>query len=180
MPTAPTARPAGLRALSLVVRLTLALWATLELRGRAVVELLLRPRFTIGGHCQHNGACCHHILMADDPLTTWPVLGVLGRFWLCGVYRFRPTENAVELPDGRLARVYTCDNLTTDCCCREHFLRPLVCRQYPRPRYFEAPALHTGCGYHVVDRRTGERLEAPPSTDAGGQEIEQLLSRWRD
>ena len=114
MAGAPPLRPPWLRALSLLVRLPLALWAELELRGRGVFERLLRPRFGIGGRCRHNGACCHHILMADDPLTTWPLLGALGRFWLCGIYRFRPTANAIELPDGRLARLYTCDNLTAE------------------------------------------------------------------
>ena len=173
-------RPRWLRALSFLVRLLLALWAELELRGTRAAALVIRPRYLIGGACQSNGICCHHLLVADDPFTTWPALRHIGAFWLCSIYRLRRTESSVELPDGGVARIYTCENLNADNRCAEYFLRPMLCRRYPRARYFSPPALHPGCGYSIIDRKTGEQLLAPPADESRAQqEASALVTRWR-
>jgi hypothetical protein len=181
--SAPPARPLPLAVLSLLLRAPLAALAGFELLCVRLFHVVVRPRYRIEGRCQHNGVCCHHILVVEGRWMALPVVGALLRLWLGGIHRFRATANLVELPDGTQARIHTCDNLDDRRRCREYWLRPLVCRGYPRPGYFAPPALHRGCGYRVVDRASGEVLAGggPPHARDDGAPVDRaaLVDRWR-
>ncbi|MFH1809141.1 MAG: hypothetical protein ABIJ09_10380 [Pseudomonadota bacterium] len=175
-------RPLALTLLSVMVRAPLAALAWFELRCRDLLWLALRPRYRVEGTCQHNGVCCHHILVVEQRWLASPPLSWLVRFWLQGIHRFRPTANQVEMPDGGVAHIYSCDNLDENRRCREHLLRPMICRIYPRPGHFVPPVLHRGCGYRVVDRISGEELRT--ATPLASGEVAKrydkgaLIDRW--
>lgn len=156
--------------------------AELELFWVRIFQRLVKPRFVITGACQSNGQCCHHLLFVEGFLERWPGLRRLYQFWLNGIYRFVATENVVEMPGGRRARIYRCDFLDANRRCRSHRLRPLLCRRYPLPGYFVAANLHRGCGYRVIDRMSGE-VCAPQQPEAPGLRGQQtaaevLKQRW--
>lgn len=154
-----------LRFISVLVRAPLAFLAAFELVCIKLFQLLFRPRFQVRGSCQHNGQCCHHLLFVEGGLERWPIIKNIYRFWLNGIYRFEATDNRVELGDGRVARIYRCGFFDDERLCRSHLLRPLVCRRYPEAAYYQAPRLHRGCGYQLVDRLTGD-IVAPQDPEA--------------
>lgn len=167
-----------MRGFSFVLRaLLVPFHAALSLVDR-MIDLLEQPRYQIRGGCHHNGQCCHVLLFSEHPFLTWPLLRAAVRFWLERVYPFALTETSIADPEtGELFRMVRC-RVFDGHRCGQYWLRPRVCRSWPRPGH-QPPTLFHGCGYWAVDRadRSGadvsrRRSAAEPAKAAA------LAQRW--
>lgn len=169
-----------MRVISFIVRVVvLPVHIFTEKLGR-LWRYLERPRYQIRGACQSNGRCCEKLLLAEYPLLVWPILRQVTRFWMEKIYPFVIHENAIQDPDtGEYFRLLSCRNLV-DGRCREYWLRPRICREWPMSNSRYRPVLFHQCGYWVQD------LQGDPEKDVanrrgtkwkGGEQT--LLQRWK-
>lgn len=169
-----------LRALSLVVRLVLVPVHQVLVWMHRVVGWFEQPRYRIQGSCCNNGLCCRQLLLVESPFLTWPGLTQLTHFWMERIYPFQITKNAILDPEsGEYFRILTCANLVEKKC-REHWLRPRICRAWPNDSWGAPAILFTGCGFYVVDRLGDDQRDVSRRRDSRWDEgVAGLVCRFK-
>ena len=152
-------------------------WLALLVASERLGQRLVAPRYQIRGACQGSGQCCRHLLFAEYPFLSWPVLRSGVRFWLERIYPFTISDTALMEPDsGEYFRVLTCNNLV-DNRCAQYWLRPRVCRQWPQPQLERPPILWRGCGFEVEDLRHPERGDVAQRRNASDDHVVREMAR---
>ena len=169
-----------MRIISFVVRvLILPAHVFLDKIGR-LWRYLERPRYQIRGACHSNGRCCEKLLLAEKPFLTWPVLRQLTHFWMEQIYPFVIHDSSILEPDsGDYFRLLSCRNLV-DGRCREYWLRPRICREWPMHNSTYPAILFHHCGYWVQDQQgdPDEDVSQRRGTLWQGGEKD-LLQQWK-
>jgi Fe-S-cluster containining protein len=122
-----------------------------DVYAQRLVRFFYRPRYKIEGGCKKRGACCQFIHM-DWPQKKLSFLMKLRVFWTTEVlgFYFRDFE---FMEDKVLTKVMSCRYLKKDGRCKHYFLRPQICRDWPKRPYFKKPVLLKGCGFKAIPRK---------------------------
>lgn len=122
------------------------LW--LDLFAQKFARYFIRPPFIKTGNCLKRGNCCHYILL---PKLKWG-LDVLHLFWSTQINGFYLRSSEPFEYENKKVNVMGCRHLRKDGSCGQYFLRPLVCRTWPRIEYFGYPQILKGCGFKAKSR----------------------------
>ncbi len=123
-----------------------------DLLAQSLVQKIYKTQYVLEGSCKKRGACCQFIHMG------WPKKGRISLF--AKIYLFWQTEvlgfyfksfDFVE--DGEITKVMGCRYLKGDGSCKHYFLRPAICRNWPKMHYMREPNLLKGCGYRAKLRK---------------------------
>jgi len=137
------------RPLRVAFRLALYPWILLDLAAQRLILMFVRPGFVVSGTCKKRGACCHYTVMPVADGGFWGAFDKVMTWWLTQVQGFYPRGFEVDGPDGDPWRVMGCRHLTEQGSCGSYFLRPTICRKWPRVSVWDSPKVLKGCGYVV-------------------------------
>ena len=124
----------------------------LDLFTHRVTLLIMKPRYKVTGACKKRGACCHYIHLGwpkKGKLTLFSKLYVLWQTEVLGFY-FKDFD---FVEDDEITKVMGCRYLKGDGSCGNYFLRPGVCRNWPKLHFFREPVLLKGCGFKAELRK---------------------------
>ena len=139
--------------ISMFIRLLILPFVALDLIAQKIAKFLIRPPYMKTGKCKKRGNCCYFILVRR----CWGIFGSLDLFWHTQINGFYRLETKPQVIEGKKYHLMGCRYLCKDGSCRQHFLRPTICRQWPRIEIFGAPELLKGCGY-VPKQRSLSKL----------------------
>lgn len=110
----------------------------------SLTSRFLPREYKLIGSCQKRGICCQNIAIFLSP-TFWrfPLIKKLAIAWYEFVYCFQLKS---EKEDWGVV-IFYCKYLKTNGQCGIYNKRPMICQQYPAPRYFGRPEILPGCGY---------------------------------
>ena len=115
-----------------------------------LTQLPIQSRYQIGGSCKKRGVCCQRIaIYLSSSFWRHPFLKSLVIYWYEFVYNFTFLEDDIE----HRVILFKC-NYLRDNKCQIYWKRPLICRSYPKPRFFSKPEFLPGCGYHLKRTHT--------------------------
>lgn len=124
----------------------------IDLYSARFVQLFMKPKYKLEGACKKRGACCRFIHLG------WPKKGKLSFFskvyifWQIEILGFYFKDfDFVE--DEEVTKVMGCRYLRKDGSCSHYFLRPGLCRNWPKLHPLRRPVLLKGCGYKAVLRK---------------------------
>ena len=138
--------------LSFCIRFLLAIYASCEMFFTNHLSKFFPSKYRISGKCKMDGVCCKQIFIDERLLNEIFFFSYLLRFWILKIYPFEMSNIVVETDEfASRSRMLRCKNLGSDNRCKEYFLRPLLCRNYPRKRYFKKLELHKNCGFYYRD-----------------------------
>ena len=111
-----------------------------------MTQLPFKSKYQIGGTCKKRGVCCQRIaIYLSSSFWQYPLLKTLVIHWYQFVYNFSFIEDDSE----HRVILFKC-NYLKDQKCQIYWKRPLICRTYPKPRFFSKPEFLPGCGYHLA------------------------------
>lgn len=123
----------------------------IDILAQKLVSFIYKPKYRLIGQCKKRGACCQYIHMG------WPKKGRLTFF--SKVYIYWQTEilgfyfkDFDFIEDKELTKVMGCRYLSKEGKCTKYFLRPAICRTWPKIKYFREPSILKGCGFKAVLR----------------------------
>ncbi len=118
-----------------------------------LLYLVVLPPYKLEGKCKQRGNCCHFIHMDwSTKGGIYPYLNMIRKIWNTEFLGFYFRDFAlIENKKDRI-KVMSCRYLKKDGSCGHYFLRPLVCRLWPRMNYFHKPGLIKGCGFEIKKR----------------------------
>ena len=129
--------------LRLSLRVAVLPFVLIDYSMQRFAKKIIRPPFKQVGKCKRRGNCCYYILLRFGK-------GPLGRFfalWNTQVNGFYVREAKPIKYEGKEMVVMGCRHLKKDGSCSAYFLRPMICRQWPRIERFGYPEILKGCGY---------------------------------
>jgi Fe-S-cluster containining protein len=117
---------------------------------RRCMSFFISTNYSLKGDCIQCGKCCEEILIEWPKYLDYiPFLKSLYSWWLRDINGFYFFYNEFEEIDEQQFRTVKCRYLSNNKC-RHYFLRPMICRQYPKMDHFKYPHLFEKCGYRVV------------------------------
>jgi Fe-S-cluster containining protein len=122
--------------------------------AQGLARKIVPPPFVKAGSCLRRGRCCRFILMPEPK-------GIIGRIfylWQVEINGFYHKETSPADEKGDRLYVMGCRHLKKDGSCASYRTRPALCRRWPIIEVFGRPRLFKGCGYRVVDRKSGKEL----------------------
>jgi len=121
----------------------------------ALTNRFFSTQYTLTGTCRKRGICCQNIAVYLSP-SFWRFqhLKRLAIFWYECVYCFRLKSEKKEWG----VIIFHCTYLQKNGHCGIYKKRPMICRQYPAPRYFGRPEILPGCGYSFKLRSAHHHL----------------------
>lgn len=120
----------------------------LDLWSQKVARWVIKPPYIKEGMCQMRGNCCHYVLL-EKP--SGPI-SYLFYFWMTQINGFFQRDIEPVQHEKHTMLVMGCRYLKEDGRCGHHFLRPMLCRQWPLIEYFSTPKILKGCGFRAVPR----------------------------
>jgi len=130
------------------IRMILLPFILLDGAIQKIVMRFMRPPYKRKGACLKCGRCCHFILI--DAPQSW-----VGRFhlwWNTEINGFYLRNHCPVLVDGRPMLVLSCRYLKHDGSCKHHWIRAVICRNWPIIEHFGDPQILDGCGYRAIQR----------------------------
>ncbi len=130
------------------IRVFLTPFVWMDLAAQWYARKLIKTPFKQVGGCQQRGNCCFYVLVPEPK-------GLLGRlfyFWFTQINGFYPRQPEPVESEGQKMMVMGCRYLQKDGRCGHHWLRPMLCRQWPQIEYFGQPKILKGCGYKAEPR----------------------------
>lgn len=136
--------------LSFIIKFSVVVFIAIDVFFQKIVRLFFIPRYRITGACKKRGECCHHIFFPwYSRYDKIPFFKVIILWWFTRIYDFYEKRFSYEESDKMRYIVFGCHNLQEDGKCADYFLRPRVCRNYPRETFFQKPVLLKGCGFSI-------------------------------
>lgn len=127
----------------------------MDIFAKKFVSLIFKPKYKLEGMCKKRGACCHYIHMGWPKKGRLTFLTKIYIFWQLEILGFYFKDfDFVE--DGEVTKVMGCRYLSKEGKCTQYFLRPALCRNWPKINYFREPTLLKGCGYKAVLRKNAK------------------------
>lgn len=124
----------------------------MDIYSHRLVASIFKPKYKLTGQCKKRGACCHYIHMGWPKKGRLTLISKIYIYWQTEVLGFYFKDfDFVE--DKELTKVMGCRYLSKEGKCTQYFLRPGLCRTWPKIRYFREPSLLKGCGYKAVLRK---------------------------
>lgn len=134
--------------LRLPIQLIILPFIWVDMLSQKIAKLFIPPPFIKAGKCKKRGNCCHYVLVRKirGPF------GFLDLFWHTQINGFyRREKKAIPYEKGDVY-VMGCRHLRKDGSCGNYFLRPSVCRTWPRIEIFGVPEILKGCGFYAENR----------------------------
>ena len=105
---------------------------------------LFPTRYKIRGNCKQCGKCCEEILLrGTNRQINNPFFRNIAIRWISWLYGFYLLY--VDYERNYLA--FSCSHRGEDGKCKNYFLRPPICRNYPLLDYFEEPKFLPWCSF---------------------------------
>ncbi len=142
--------------ISVPIRLLILPMVLLDLAAQRIARFIIRPPFKKVGSCKKRGNCCYFILIRK----TKGIFGKLDLFWHTQINGFFPRTKEAHKIDGKSFHLMGCRYLKKDGRCSRYFIRPTICRTWPRIEIFGKPQALKGCGYkaEVRNKQTNSKL----------------------
>ena len=134
------------------IQLMVLPFVLLDYFGQWIAKQIIRPPFKKVGKCKKRGNCCHYILIRK---IRFP-FSLFDQFWHTQVNGFYKRDDKVYIHNKNKVHLMGCRHLKKDGSCGRYFLRPMICRTWPRIEYFGYPQILKGCGF-----------QAKPKTSSG-------------
>ncbi len=139
----------------LCIQLAVFPMVAIDLWSQRFIRLVLRTHYVKSGSCQKRGDCCRYIVMGWPSIyDRIPFLGRLALWWETEVNGFY--EHDFDVEPGEVSpsrvRIFSCRHLLASGRCGQYWLRPSICRSWPRLDPFGPPGILKGCGYRVRPR----------------------------
>ncbi len=136
--------------LSFAIKFGMVVFITIDLFFQKIVRFFFIPRYRIAGGCKKRGECCRNIFFPwYSRYDKIPFFKAIILWWFTKIYDFYEKQFSYEESDKMRYMVFGCHNLREDGKCGDYFLRPRVCRNYPRETFFQKPVLLKGCGFSI-------------------------------
>ncbi len=116
----------------------------------------MRPKYKITGGCKKSGKCCNYIHLGWPKKGRLTILSKLYILWQTEVLGFYFKDfDFVE--DNEVTKVMGCRYLSKEGSCTQYFLRPGLCRNWPKISLFHEPVILKGCGYGFEERKKSKK-----------------------
>ncbi len=134
--------------LSTCIKTLVLPFVLLDILCQRIAKFFVPPPFVKAGECKRRGNCCYYILIKKS----WGIFALLDLFWHTQVHGFYRLKKEPLLVKGKKYYLMGCRYLSKDGLCKQYFLRPTICRLWPRIEIFGHPEVLKGCGYFPKKR----------------------------